>query len=58
MAALATLLVVPSPAAAAKSGRYEAAIRRTTGGLPHIKARDYAIRSDADYERTRVTGRR
>lgn len=38
-AILAALLVVP-PAAAAQ-GRYSAEIRRTQGGMPHIKARDY-----------------
>jgi acyl-homoserine-lactone acylase len=40
-AALAALLVVPSTAAAASSGRYQAEIRRTAGGMPHVKARGY-----------------
>jgi acyl-homoserine-lactone acylase len=38
--ALAAVLVVPT-AAAASGGRYTAEIRRTTGGMPHVKARDY-----------------
>ncbi len=37
--ALAALLIVPSAAAA--KGRYAAEIRRTEGGMPHVKARDY-----------------
>jgi acyl-homoserine-lactone acylase len=40
-AALAAALVVPSVAAAASGGRYSAEIRRTAGGMPHVKARDY-----------------
>ena len=35
------LLVAPSTAAAARPGRYAAEIRRTEGGMPHVKARDY-----------------
>jgi acyl-homoserine lactone acylase PvdQ len=38
-AVLAAVLIVPSVAAA--RGRYSAEIRRTEGGMPHIKARDY-----------------
>jgi acyl-homoserine-lactone acylase len=38
-AVLAVLLIVPSAAAA--RGRYSAEIRRTEGGMPHVKARDY-----------------
>src|SRR3954469_870107 len=34
------LLVSASPALAAKTG-YRAEIRRTTGGVPHIKAKDF-----------------
>jgi acyl-homoserine-lactone acylase len=34
------LLLSAAPAVAAKSG-YRAEIRRTTGGVPHIKAKDY-----------------
>src|ERR687898_1558335 len=34
------LLLSASPALAAKSG-YRAEIRRTTGGVPHVKARDF-----------------
>jgi acyl-homoserine-lactone acylase len=41
VAAAAVLLVLAVPAAAATDGRYSAEIRRTTGGVPHIKARDY-----------------
>jgi len=37
---LAALLIPASSALAAKSG-YRAEIRRTTGGVPHIKAKDY-----------------
>src|ERR1700754_2749214 len=40
-AALVAALVVPSIAAAASGGRYSAEIRRTAGGMPHVKARDY-----------------
>ena len=40
VAALAMLVVAPSTAAA-KGGRYAAEIRRTEGGMPHVKARDY-----------------
>src|SRR5215212_3969477 len=36
----AALLLPASSALAAKTG-YRAEIRRTTGGVPHIKARDY-----------------
>ena len=39
--ALLAALVAPAAAAAGGSGRYKAEIRRTTGGMPHIKARDY-----------------
>jgi acyl-homoserine-lactone acylase len=38
---LAAVLVVPSTAAAVTGGRYRAEIRRTAGGMPHVKARDY-----------------
>jgi acyl-homoserine-lactone acylase len=37
--AFAALLIAPSAAGA--KGRYAAEIRRTQGGIPHIKARDY-----------------
>jgi len=40
-AVLAALLLVPGVAAAAGSGPYSAEIRRTAGGMPHVKARDY-----------------
>ena len=41
IALLAGALLLPaSSALAAKSG-YRAEIRRTTGGVPHVKARDY-----------------
>ena len=41
LAVLAAALLLPaSPALAAKTG-YKAEIRRTTGGVPHVKARDY-----------------
>jgi acyl-homoserine-lactone acylase len=39
-AALAALLLVP-PAAGAARGRYTAEIRRTAGGMPHVKAHEY-----------------
>ena len=39
-ALLAAVLLVPASAMAADRG-YRAEIRRTTGGVPHIKARDY-----------------
>jgi acyl-homoserine-lactone acylase len=39
---IAALLVVPASAGAAvKSGRYKAEIRRTEGGMPHIRAHGY-----------------
>src|SRR5829696_4626804 len=37
---IGALLISASPALAAKGG-YRAEIRRTTGGIPHVKARDY-----------------
>ncbi len=40
-AAVAALLLAPSAAAAPERDRYSAEIRRTEGGMPHIKARDY-----------------
>ena len=40
-AVLAVLLVAAPAATAATSGRYTAEIRRTQGGMPHIKARDF-----------------
>ena len=40
-AALVAMLALPATAAAAESGRYSAEIRRTEGGMPHIKARDH-----------------
>jgi acyl-homoserine-lactone acylase len=39
LVALSGLLAAAAPAAAAD--RYRAEIRRTTGGVPHVKARDY-----------------
>jgi acyl-homoserine-lactone acylase len=38
--ALAAVMLVPAQALAAKGG-YRAEIRRTTGGVPHVKARDF-----------------
>src|SRR5215210_3886796 len=35
------LLISATPALAASNGGYRAEIRRTTGGVPHIKARDF-----------------
>jgi len=40
-APLAVLLVTAPASAAATDGRYTAEIRRTEGGMPHIKARDF-----------------
>ena len=40
-AALVAVLIVSSTAAAAPGRPYSAEIRRTAGGMPHIKARDY-----------------
>jgi acyl-homoserine-lactone acylase len=40
-AAVAALVVLCVPAAAAAKGRYHAEIRRTTGGVAHIKADDF-----------------
>ena len=40
-AALAASVIAPASAAATTDGRYTAEIRRTAGGMPHIKARDY-----------------
>jgi acyl-homoserine-lactone acylase len=40
-AALLAALVIPGLARADGHGRYRAEIRRTAGGMPHIKARDY-----------------
>ena len=40
-AVLAASVIAPASAAAATDGRYTAEIRRTAGGMPHIKARDY-----------------
>ena len=40
-ALLAVMLVGVPAAAAATDGRYTAEIRRTQGGMPHIKARDF-----------------
>ena len=40
-AVLAVLLFAAPAATAATSGRYTAEIRRTQGGMPHIKARDF-----------------
>ena len=40
-ALLAVLLVTAPASAAATDGRYTAEIRRTEGGMPHIKARDF-----------------
>src|SRR5688500_11670030 len=37
---IGALLISASPALAAKTG-YRAEIRRTTGGVPHIKAKDF-----------------
>jgi len=37
----AALLLSAAAAAAAAGGGYRAEIRRTTGGVPHVKARDY-----------------
>jgi acyl-homoserine-lactone acylase len=40
-AALLAAALLAAPAQAATHGRYSAEIRRTTGGMPHIKAHDY-----------------
>ncbi len=40
-AALAAAFLLAPATALAADGRYRAEIRRTTGGVPHIKARDY-----------------
>jgi acyl-homoserine-lactone acylase len=41
IAALAAAFLLAPATALAADGRYRAEIRRTTGGVPHIKARDY-----------------
>jgi len=41
VACLAAVLAAAVPATAASAGRYRAEIRRTAGGVPHVKARDY-----------------
>src|SRR5688572_13672089 len=41
VACLAALLLAAVPATASAAGRYRAEIRRTAGGVPHVKARDY-----------------
>src|SRR5918994_6247295 len=37
----AALLLFPAPAPAAAKDGYRAEIRRTSGGVPHVKARDF-----------------
>ena len=41
LALLAAALLLPASSALAAKGAYRAEIRRTTGGVPHVKARDY-----------------
>ncbi len=41
LALLAAALLVPASSALAAKRGYRAEIRRTTGGIPHVKARDY-----------------
>jgi acyl-homoserine-lactone acylase len=41
LAGAAFLVLLIAPSAAAAKGRYVAEIRRTEGGMPHVKARDY-----------------